>query len=82
MYDLKKNMNSAEMNFPEVMQDMNPKDTPPFLDNGGHYVERIARAFKFFKQCALIGPSGTGKTHIVFLLQNLQDYQCGKSTVV
>jgi len=41
MYDLKKYMNSAEMNFPEDMQDMIPKDTPPFLDNGEHYVERI-----------------------------------------
>ncbi len=47
MYDMKKYMDSAEMNFPEDMQEMIPKDTPPFLDNGEHYVERIARAFKF-----------------------------------
>jgi len=71
MYDMKKYMDSADMNFPEDMQDMIPKDTPPFLDNGEHYVERIARALKFFKQCSLIGPSGTGKTHIVYLVAEL-----------
>ncbi len=87
MYDLKKYMNSAEMNFPEDMQDMIPKETPPFLDNGEHYVERIARAFKFFKQCALIGPSGTGKTHIVYLVAELAglpmwEINCGLATSV
>ena len=71
MYDLKKYMDSADMNFPEDMNEMVPKDTPPYLDNGEHYVERIGRALKFFKQCALIGPSGTGKTHIVYLVAEL-----------
>jgi len=87
MYDLKKYMDSADMNFPEDMQDMIPKDTPPYLDNGEHYVERIGRALKFFHQCALIGPSGTGKTHIVYLVAELAglpmyEINCGLATSV
>jgi len=87
MYDMKKYMDSADMNFPEDMQDMIPKDTPPYLDNGEHYVERIARALKFFKQCSLIGPSGTGKTHIVYLVAELAglpmwEINCGLATSV
>ena len=71
LYDFKKYIDSSTMVFPEDMMDMIPKDTPPYLDNGEHYVERIGRALKFFKQCALIGPSGTGKTHIVYLVAEL-----------
>ncbi len=87
MYDMKKYMDSADMNFPEDMQEMIPKDTPPYLDNGEHYVERIARALKFFKQCSLIGPSGTGKTHIVYLVAELAglpmwEINCGLATSV
>jgi nitric oxide reductase NorQ protein len=87
MYDLKKYMDASDMNFPEDMRDMIPKDTPPYLDNGEHYVERIGRAFKFFKQCALIGPSGTGKTHIVYLVAELAglpmwEINCGLATSV
>ncbi len=87
MYDLKKYMDSADMDFPADMQDMIPKDTPPYLDNGEHYVERIGRALKFFHQCALIGPSGTGKTHIVYLVAELAglpmyEINCGLATSV
>jgi len=87
MYDFKKYMDSADMVFPEDMQDMIPKDTPPYLDNGEHYVERIGRALKFFHQCALIGPSGTGKTHIVYLVAELAglpmwEINCGLATSV
>ena len=87
MYDMKKYMDSADMNFPEDMQEMIPRDTPPYLDNGEHYVERIARALKFFKQCSLIGPSGTGKTHIVYLVAELAglpmwEINCGLATSV
>ena len=87
MYDLKKYMDSADMNFSEDMQEMIPKDTPPYLDNGEHYVERIGRALKFFHQCALIGPSGTGKTHIVYLVAELAglpmyEINCGLATSV
>jgi len=87
MYDFKKYMDSADMVFPEDMQDMIPKDTPPYLDNSEHYVERIGRALKFFHQCALIGPSGTGKTHIVYLVAELAglpmwEINCGLATSV
>jgi MoxR-like ATPase len=87
MYDFKKYMDSSDMNFPEEMDEMIPKDTPPYLDNGEHYVERIGRALKFFKQCALIGPSGTGKTHIVYLVAELAglpmwEINCGLATSV
>ena len=73
MYDFKKYMDSSDMNFPEEMDEMIPKDTPPYLDNGEHYVERIGRALKFFKQCALIGPSGTGKTLTARAVANRTD---------
>jgi len=61
--------------------------TPVFLDNGENYVERIARAFAYFKQCALIGPSGTGKTHIVYMMAELAqlplwEINCGLQTSV
>ncbi|MCV0430093.1 AAA family ATPase [Nitrosopumilus sp.] len=87
MYDFKKYMDSSDMHFPEEMDEMIPKDTPPYLDNGEHYVERIGRALKFFKQCALIGPSGTGKTHIVYLVAELAglpmwEINCGLATSV
>jgi MoxR-like ATPase len=87
MYDFKKYMDSSTMVFPEEMDEMIPKDTPPYLDNGEHYVERIGRALKFFKQCALIGPSGTGKTHIVYLVAELAglpmwEINCGLATSV
>ncbi len=39
-----------------------PRGTPEYLDHGEKYVERITRALYHFKQCALIGPSGTGKS--------------------
>ena len=48
-----------------------PRGTPEYLDHGEKYVERITRALYHFKQCALIGPSGTGKTHIVYLVAEL-----------
>lgn len=86
-YDFTKYMDSSDMNFPEEMDEMIPKDTPVYLDNGEHYVERIGRALKFFKQCALIGPSGTGKTHIVYLVAELAglpmwEINCGLATSV
>jgi nitric oxide reductase NorQ protein len=48
-------------------------------------VERIVRALYYFQQCALIGPSGTGKTHIVYLVAELTglpvwEVNCGLQT--
>jgi len=62
-----------------------PKNTPEYIDKGYNYVERIVRALYYFKQCALIGPSGTGKTHIVYLIAELcglpiWEINCGLQT--
>jgi len=70
-YDIKKYLDVTKFSFSPEISELIPKDSPPFLDNGEKYVERIARALSFFKQCALIGPSGTGKTHIVYLIAEL-----------
>jgi nitric oxide reductase NorQ protein len=67
------------------LEDMIPKNTPEYIDSGQHYVERIVRALYYFKQCSLIGPSGTGKTHIVYLVAELcglpiWEVNCGLQT--
>jgi nitric oxide reductase NorQ protein len=86
-YDLKKYLDQNKFTFSPEILELIPRDTPPYLDNGEHYVERIARALAFFKQCALIGPSGTGKTHIVYLVAELAglpmwEINCGLQTSV
>ncbi|MFB3888246.1 MAG: AAA family ATPase [Candidatus Bathyarchaeia archaeon] len=78
-YDLHPNYSFAHLD------NMIPKNTPEYLDHGLHYVERIVRALYYFKQCSLIGPSGTGKTHIVYLVAELTglpiwEVNCGLST--
>ena len=78
-YDLHPNYSFAHL------EDMIPKNTPEYLDHGQNYVERIVRALYYFKQCSLIGPSGTGKTHIVYLVAELTglpiwEVNCGLST--
>jgi nitric oxide reductase NorQ protein len=78
-YDLRPNYSFAHL------ADMIPKNTPEFIDSGQHYVERIIRAMFYFKQCSLIGPSGTGKTHIVYLVAELcglpvWEVNCGLQT--
>jgi len=64
-----------------------PKNTPEYVERGNRYVERIMRALYHFKQCALIGPSGTGKTHVVYLAAELAglplwEINCGLQTSV
>ena len=71
--------------FPEHLQSMIPSGTPEYLDHGEKYVERISRAFYYFKQCALIGPSGTGKTHVVYIVAEIHglplwEINCGLQT--
>lgn len=85
--DISKYLDKNQFSFSEDMQELIPKDTPPYLDNGENYVDRIARALSFFKQCSLIGPSGTGKTHIVYLVAELAglplwEINCGLQTSV
>ncbi len=71
--------------FPEDVRSLIPKGTPEYVDQGQNYVKRIVRALYHFKQCALIGPSGTGKTHIVYLVAELcglpiWEINCGLQT--
>ena len=84
-YDIKKYVNPDNFNFPAEMLEMIPTDTPPYYDKGENYVSRIVRALGYFKQCACIGPSGTGKTHIVYLVAELTqlplwEINCGLQT--
>ena len=72
---------------PEGLRSMIPRNVPDYVDEGENYVERIMRALYYFKQCALIGPSGTGKTHIVYLVAKiagipLWEINCGLQTSV
>ncbi len=71
--------------FDDKLRALIPRGTPEYLDHGEKYVERITRALYHFKQCALIGPSGTGKTHIVYLVAELSglpiwEINCGLQT--
>ena len=87
LYNISKYLDKNNYSFSDEMNELIPKDTPPYLDNGENYVERISRALSFFKQCSLIGPSGTGKTHIVYLVAELAglplwEINCGLQTSV
>ena len=71
--------------FDEKIRDLTPHGTPEYIDRGEKYVQRIMRALYHFKQCALIGPSGTGKTHIVYLVAEIAglpiwEINCGLQT--
>ncbi len=71
--------------FPEKFRALIPHGTPEYIDRGENYVARIMRALFHFKQCALVGPSGTGKTHIVYLVAELAglpmwEINCGLQT--
>lgn len=52
--------------FPDAMLPLIPKNIPVYVDKGERYVEKMMRALFFFKQVALIGPSGciTGESVI------------------
>jgi len=87
LYDIKRYLNPEKYAFPEDMNQLIPNQTPLFIEHGERYVERIARALSYFKQCALIGPSGTGKTHIVYMVAELAqlplyEINCGLQTSV
>ncbi len=86
-YDIKRYLDPNKFAFAQEIAELIPHDTPPYLDNGEKYVERISRALSFFRQCALVGPSGTGKTHIVYLVAELAglplwEINCGLQTSV
>ena len=84
-YDVEKYDLASNHVFHEPSSDLIPKNTPLYVDKGENYVQRIMRALHHFKQCALIGPSGTGKTHIVYLVAEiaglpLWEINCGLQT--
>ncbi len=86
-YEIGKYLDPNMYSWNQELEKRIPKDIPLYLDSGQKYVERIARALAYFKQCALIGPSGTGKTHIVYLLSELAnlpmwEINCGLQTSV
>ena len=84
-YDIEKYDLAPNYTFPDVVSALIPRGTPQYVDRGDKYVEKIMRALHYFKQCALIGPSGTGKTHIVYLVAELAglplwEINCGLQT--
>ena len=83
--DLKKYNLHRNYEFPQKVQSLIPMGTPPFIQGEHDYVTQIIRALYHFKQCALIGPSGTGKTHIAYLVCELTglpmyEINCGLQT--
>jgi len=83
-YDIQKYDLHPNYYFDDVAE-LIPNGVPEYIDDGSQYVERIVRAMYYFKQCALIGPSGTGKTHIIYLIAELTglpmfEVSCGLQT--
>jgi nitric oxide reductase NorQ protein len=71
----------------EQLKSLVPGSVPEYVDEGENYVGKVMRALYHFKQCALIGPSGVGKTHIVYLVAKLAglplwEINCGLQTSV
>jgi nitric oxide reductase NorQ protein len=73
--------------LPETLAALVPSGIPDYEDEGQAYLERLMRAMYYFKQAALVGPSGTGKTHVVYLAAQiaglpLMEVSCGLQTSV
>lgn len=72
--------------FDESVRDMTPSNVPEYITPPGKdYIKQMIRALYYFKQCALIGPSGTGKTHVVYFISELTglpiwEVNCGLQT--
>lgn len=43
-----------------------PPPQPGFVDDGTNIEERVRRGLYYFKQAGLVGPTGVGKTHLVY----------------
>jgi nitric oxide reductase NorQ protein len=83
--DLEKYNLHRNYEFPDKVRSLIPADTPKYIQGDHDYVRQIIRALYYFKQCALIGPSGTGKTHIAYLVAELTglpmfEVNCGLQT--
>ena len=71
--------------FPKKTHPFIPSKISNYVDGGEGYLEQLARALHLFKQAALIGPRGTGKTHIVYALGEamglpIWEINCGLQT--
>lgn len=53
---------------PEFLKPNVPPPQPAFIDDGSQIEKRIKRGLYHFKQVGLVGPTGTGKTHIVYTI--------------
>ena len=51
---------------PPFLKDRVPGPQAPFIDDGTNIEYRITRSLKYFKQVGLVGPTGCGKTHVVY----------------
>lgn len=51
---------------PEFLKKNIPPPQPEFMDDGTRVEERVRRGLYHFKQVGLVGPTGVGKTHIVY----------------
>ncbi len=51
---------------PDLLKKNIPAPQPDFIDDGTRIEERIRRGLYHFKQVGLVGPTGVGKTHIVY----------------
>lgn len=51
---------------PDFLKTNIPPPQPDFMDDGTNIEERIRRGLYHFKQVGLVGPTGVGKTHVVY----------------
>ena len=85
-YDLTKyRLRPKGYDFPSDVLPFIPSKVSNYVDRGERYLEKLARALHLFKQAALIGPSGTGKTHVVYALGEamslpIWEVNCGVQT--
>lgn len=51
---------------PDFLKPNVPLTQPPFIDDGTNIERRVRRGLYHFKQVGMVGPTGTGKTHLVY----------------
>ena len=51
---------------PDFLKKNIPPPQPNFIDDGTNIEERVRRGLYYFKQVGLVGPTGVGKTHLVY----------------
>ncbi len=51
---------------PPFLKDRIPGSQPPFIDDGTNLEYRVMRALYHFKQVGFVGPTGVGKTQLVY----------------